>query len=182
MASLAASVSDSVGPDVEPVFPQAAVDDARLVADLTALHEAVARGTSALVKETLAIYCMAGLLSRHSGMAERPIGEAWPESRTVRLAREWLHAHWAENVQLADLANATNRSKYAVLRAFQCATGLTPHAYQVQLRMTKARDMLAAGRPLAEVAAETGHTDQSHFTNVFRAHAGATPGQYQRGC
>ncbi|TVM16397.1 AraC family transcriptional regulator [Oceanidesulfovibrio indonesiensis] len=182
MAALAASVSESDGPVVEPVFAQVAVDDARLVADLRALHEAVAREASVLVKETLALSCIAGLLSRHAGGPEGPGSKARPESRTVRLAQEWLHAHWADTVRLADLANATNRSEYAVLRAFQRATGLTPHAYQVQLRMAKAREMLAAGRSIAEVAAETGHTDQSHFTNVFRAHAGATPGQYQRGC
>ncbi|HWV76460.1 MAG TPA: helix-turn-helix domain-containing protein [Isoptericola sp.] len=47
-------------------------------------------------------------------------------------------------------------------------------------RVTAARAMLRAGRPLAETAYELGFADQSHFHRVFRAHVAATPGVYRR--
>jgi AraC-like DNA-binding protein len=152
--------------------------DPCLGADIAALHAAAAREKPVLETESCLLACLVGLLHRHGGLRKTT---APPELRTVALIRDWLHAHWAETVRLQDLAAAAGLSEYAVLRSFQRATGLTPHAYQVQLRMAEARSRLAAGRSIAEVAAATGHADQRHFTNVFRAHAGATPGQYQRG-
>lgn len=179
IAEAAASVLESVVGEL--VFARPVVRDARLLAMLRALHKSVRRGDAALAKESLLLDCVARLLERHADPRRGEEAEAAPEPRTVRLAREWLHEHWAEPVRLADLAAATGRSEFAVLRAFKRATGLPPHAYQVQLRMAKARVLLAGGMPIAEVAVETGHTDQSHFTNVFRAQTAATPGQYQRG-
>lgn len=34
--------------------------------------------------------------------------------------------------------------------------------------------------PIAEIAVTTGFCDQAHFTRVFRAATGVTPGQYRR--
>lgn len=178
IARAAASVLESETGEL--VFARPVVRNAQLLAGLRALHASVRQGEAALAKESLLLDCIARLLAMHAEPG-RGDAEANHEPRTVRLAREWLHEHWAEPVRLADLAKATGRSEYAVLRAFRKATSLTPHAYQVQLRMAQARVLLAGGMPIAEVAVETGHTDQSHFTNVFRAQTAATPGQYQRG-
>jgi AraC-like DNA-binding protein len=39
--------------------------------------------------------------------------------------------------------------------------------------------LLAEGMPVSQAALETGFSDQSHFTRVFRQYTGATPGQYR---
>jgi AraC-like DNA-binding protein len=44
-----------------------------------------------------------------------------------------------------------------------------------------AKRLLAQGRSIIDTALETGFSDQSHFTRVFREHTGATPNQYQAG-
>lgn len=62
---------------------------------------------------------------------------------------------------------------------FQAATGLSPHAYQNQLRVDLGKRLLAEGMDLSRVAAEAGFADQSHFTRVFRQYTGATPSQYR---
>ena len=41
--------------------------------------------------------------------------------------------------------------------------GLTPHAFQTNLRVAHARRMLAAGTPAAAVAAACGFADQAHL-------------------
>ena len=56
--------------------------------------------------------------------------------------------------------------------------GLPPHAYQIQLRVARARELVAAGVPLAEVATMTGFADQSHLTRLFKRVVGIPPGQY----
>jgi AraC-like DNA-binding protein len=48
------------------------------------------------------------------------------------------------------------------------------------VRIRRAERLIAAGRPLAEVSAETGFSSQSHLTRRFRQIIGVTPGQYAR--
>jgi AraC family transcriptional regulator len=42
-----------------------------------------------------------------------------------------------------------------------------------------AAEILSGHRSLAEIAAEAGFADQSHFTRVFRRQVGVTPGEYR---
>ena len=64
------------------------------------------------------------------------------------------------------------------MRVFRRQTGLPPHAYQTQVRIEAAKNLIIQGRSLAFVAAETGFADQSHFTRRFKQLAGITPGEY----
>jgi AraC-like DNA-binding protein len=63
---------------------------------------------------------------------------------------------------------------------FHREVGMPPHAYQIQLRVARARRLVAAGVPLAEVASMTGFADQSHLTRLFKRVVGVPPGQYAR--
>jgi AraC-like DNA-binding protein len=63
---------------------------------------------------------------------------------------------------------------------FRQAVGLPPHAYQLQLRLSHARNLLAQGFPISYVAHETGFFDQTHFTKQFKRHVGVTPGTYRK--
>ena len=60
------------------------------------------------------------------------------------------------------------------------AFGLAPHAYLVQLRLAKARRLLAAGQPPALVAMSLGFADQSHMGRWFRRAYAMTPAYYRR--
>ncbi|KAB8059924.1 AraC family transcriptional regulator [Janthinobacterium sp. FT14W] len=80
---------------------------------------------------------------------------------------------------LAQLAQSAGLSRYQLIRAFRAATGMTPHAYQLNASINRARGSLQAGTALAQLAHELGFADQSHFQRVFKAHAGITPGRYR---
>ncbi|WP_231038969.1 helix-turn-helix domain-containing protein, partial [Nitratidesulfovibrio oxamicus] len=99
----------------------------------------------------------------------------------IEAVRRHLRDHMADQVRLDVLARLAGRSRCHLLRMFQQATGLPPHAYQTQLRVEAAKGLLAAGHSISHVAAETGFSDQSHFSRVFRDLTGATPRQYQQG-
>jgi AraC-like DNA-binding protein len=43
-----------------------------------------------------------------------------------------------------------------------------------------AKQLLARGMSIAQVAAEVGFADQSHLTRKFKSLVGATPRQYQQ--
>jgi AraC-like DNA-binding protein len=69
---------------------------------------------------------------------------------------------------------------FALLRQFQRVVGLPPHAFVVQLRVERARDLLRAGRSPASVAAALGFADQAHLTRQFKQRIGVPPGAYAR--
>lgn len=100
------------------------------------------------------------------------------EPRAVSLAKEFLSENLDKKVSLEDVAKAVGLSRYHFLRVFKRATGLPPHAFRTQQRIRRARNLMRRGVPFADVALETGFSDQSHFTNKFRQFTGATPRQY----
>jgi AraC-like DNA-binding protein len=71
-------------------------------------------------------------------------------------------------------------SKFYLLRAFRRAHGITPHAYQMQLRLAHAWRFIVEGRPLSRATYDAGFADQSHLTRRFSAMFGLTPARYAR--
>jgi transcriptional regulator GlxA family with amidase domain len=45
-------------------------------------------------------------------------------------------------------------------------------------RLARARALIGAGAPLAEIAAATGFADQAHFTRHFKKAYGLPPGRW----
>ncbi|PAS95520.1 MAG: AraC family transcriptional regulator [Candidatus Dactylopiibacterium carminicum] len=100
--------------------------------------------------------------------------------RVARLGRDFLHANLTRDVGLDDLAAACGVDRFRLTRAFKAAFGLAPHAYLVQLRLARARHLLAQGQTPAMVASTLGFADQSHLGRWFRRAFGLTPAQYAR--
>jgi AraC-like DNA-binding protein len=161
-----------------PGLAQRVVCDPGLDAELRVLFDALRRPLVALDCESRLLECVARLVARH---AERGVGpERGTQSGGIARARDYLCAHVADHVALDELACVAGLSKFYLLRAFRRAYGLTPHAYQMQLRLARARRLLAEGSPLSHVTYDAGFADQSHLTRRFRAFFGFTPAQYAR--
>jgi AraC-like DNA-binding protein len=103
-----------------------------------------------------------------------------PLQRGVSRAREYLADNVAENVSLTDLAAISAMDPFALVRGFTRAYGIPPHAWLVQHRVRRAKELLRAGRQPADVAAALGFADQSHLTRHFHRLLGFTPGRYRR--
>ncbi len=84
----------------------------------------------------------------------------------------------AAPLSLAELAAEAGLSRFQLLRSFARETGLPPHAYRMQRRVTLARHLIAQGSALADVAASVGFADQSHMTRAFVQSFGLTPSRY----
>ena len=157
-------------------FPRMVARDRAMYA---ALHRAaliVEAGAEPLRKQSAMVGSFARLLRMWGKV--RDASPRGPEHRAVRLVREYLAAHIQDKVTLDELAGHAGLSRYYLLRVFKRETGMTPHSFHVQMRLSHAKGLMLAGTPLSEVALATGFTDQSHFSNAFRHYMGATPGQY----
>ena len=95
-------------------------------------------------------------------------------------ARELLHERVPGCITLSALADAVGVHPSHLARAFRREYGTGVGEYARTLRIEWALARLGAGnRTLAEVAADAGFADQSHFTRAVRAYAGVTPARYR---
>ncbi|MFO7597948.1 MAG: AraC family transcriptional regulator [Desulfocurvibacter africanus] len=137
----------------------------------------VADGGELLAKESAMVAAFSLLMASHATMRPSLPGSGG-EPEAVRRAKEHLHARLDGKVSLEELAAETGLSRYHLLRVFKAATGMSPYAYHLQLRVEHARRLLLNGLPFVQAASEAGFSDQSHFSNTFRHFFGMTPGQY----
>lgn len=109
--------------------------------------------------------------------ADETIETASPALRGVARMRERLNDDDFAT-DLDTLARDAGLTRFQALRAFKRRYGLPPHAYQLCLRVARARAMLLEGAAPADVAAHCGFVDQSHFNRHFKRIVGVTPLQF----
>lgn len=100
--------------------------------------------------------------------------------RSLQRAREYVHAHFSENLTLARVAHAAGVHPVYLGHIFRQEFGETLGEYLNRTRVRAAAAMLAnSDLPLSAVAVDLGFYDQSHFTRIFRQFTGATPGTFR---
>lgn len=125
----------------------------------------------------LAVHLVRYYLRRANGLSDVASSRL---PRAVCAAVDFIDSHYAQEISLADMAQAAHVSPFHLSRLFKKAMGMTPHQYLTRTRVESARTLLASGsRSLAEVAGAVGFADQSHLTRHFRRVLGVTPGQIQ---
>jgi transcriptional regulator GlxA family with amidase domain len=83
---------------------------------------------------------------------------------------------------MSELAGAAGVSAGYLTRLFREATGTTPGAFLHNLRMARARLLLERTTlSVAEVMAQVGSADWSHFARDFRRAHGLSPGMMRDG-
>jgi AraC-like DNA-binding protein len=99
-----------------------------------------------------------------------------------RVVRALLHDREIARVQ--DVAARFGLSTRSLQRLFQRYVGVTPKWVLRRYRLHEAAARLAEGSSgtWAEMAAELGYADQSHFIRDFTAAVGATPVEYATAC
>ena len=99
---------------------------------------------AALLGELIVLLGRKGTLS---GLDEAPLSRVAP-------AVDYLHDHFQTEISLEECARLCQMSKYHFIRQFTALTGTPPHAYQTELRLQRARDLLADSTlNVSEVAA-----------------------------
>ena len=100
-------------------------------------------------------------------------------SRQIKAVKKYIDEHFCGTLTLKKLANMAELSPFYFQRLFKKEVGVTPHVYITHKRIKKAKYLLKAGNPIADVAFRTGFVDQQHMTNRFKSIVGFTPCQFQ---
>ncbi|WP_321962681.1 AraC family transcriptional regulator [Paraburkholderia sp. J7] len=157
----------------------AAVAQSSTSAGLAALSaDSDAQRSDLLAVEGALLDALSTLLTRYGRTREAALRHG-PNDPRVETMKALLAADLAMPLRVADLAHAVGLSPFHATRLFTQATGLPPHAWRTQLRLQRALGPLREGASVADVAAASGFTDQSHFTRHFRRMFGVPPGRWQ---
>jgi AraC-like DNA-binding protein len=161
-----------------PAFNQAVIQDKMLAKRLLKLHQLLRQDKPYLEQESAFIETFADLLYHHA--VDRPnLETVRRESQTVARLRDYIEAHYADDIRLNDLASYAHWSPFYLLRVFHQEVGLPPHAYLESVRIRAAQRRLERDIPIVDIAYETGFSSQSHFSNAFKRFIGVTPGRYR---
>lgn len=138
---------------------------------------AVINDPDSLLESSSAFYSFIEFLARCHSMRGLPREQA-TLTGCVETVRKFIDENCTEQITLEDLSSKAGVSPFHLNRVFTSETGMPPHSYQVHRRIENSKRLLLEGFSIAHVAAETGFSDQSHFTKFFKRITGTTPGRF----
>lgn len=93
----------------------------------------------------------------------------------------YIEEHYAEKINLQDLADQVKISRSYLVSLFKQETGMTVWNYIVAERMKKARDLLLQSNMKSyEIGDKVGYDDPIYFSQLFKKHFGLSPMEYKK--
>ena len=159
-------------------FSRPVIADAGLAHETGAVHQALARGPVTFETEVRVVELLRRTVRRHA--SQRAATRVEPVHDIAARASELMEARFRGQLHLADVAQECGVSPFQLIRAFHATFGVPPHAFLMQVRLSRARAMLRCGETISTAAFACGFVDQSHLTRAFKRYYGMTPGAYAR--
>jgi AraC-like DNA-binding protein len=159
-----------------PRFREPVSKDAEGAALFLAAHRAIEEDKDLLLGEELLLRALGRAVVLFAGLD--PVA-APAHAPGIRRVKQVLDEACEEDHALSRLAQLAGTGPHHLIRAFRRETGLTPHAYVINRRIERAKDMLRRGETPGEAAQAVGFCDQAHFTRAFKARLGTTPAAYR---
>ena len=160
-----------------PWFREAVLHDEGLAQQLRLLFDLLEQPSNTLLKQTLFLSTIAWLISKYSQTKQHDTDLSNAKQRILNI-KELMASMPEQEFSLIELAEMANLSQWHFLRQFKKYTGLPPHAWLIQFRLHRAKQLLKRGENIALVADLCGFSDQSHFNRHFKKAMGVTPLQY----
>lgn len=96
--------------------------------------------------------------------------------KAVQFMIEYIHANYAEDITLEQLASRLYISKNYLNQLFKKVTGETFTNYVIRVRLEKAKALLLEGNYMVyEISEMVGYQNVPYFTTLFKRYCGVTP-------
>jgi AraC family transcriptional regulator len=162
--------------------PQIVVEHPNIAGLLRSMASEVAQGcpNGALYGQSLSLGLASYLSSRFSVKRRKRKPLRGLSQDQARQVVDYIQANIDCELTLFDLAELVQVSPRQFFRTFSKTFGTTPHRYVMNERVAQAKELIAKGQLLVEIAADLGFASQSHFCGVFRKFTGTSPGGFRR--
>jgi AraC-like DNA-binding protein len=160
--------------------------------DLRGVHQIIARLVQCYLerKDYFEVGCKALFLELLYFIAQHFRDAEWIQSEMVfqtaqapRLAPvlEFVEANYAEPITLKEAAYLTKMSVPQFVRLFKRVAGMSFVTYLIHVRLSRSVRLLKeSSLTIAQIACETGFSDQSYFDRRFKEAFGHTPRDFRR--
>ena len=100
----------------------------------------------------------------------------------IREMLEYIHANYADDITLADIARTANIGERECLRCFQRTIQLSPMQYLLKYRVMQGAVLLETERTktISEISGLCGFDSPSNFAKMFKRFYGCSPREYRR--
>ena len=100
------------------------------------------------------------------------------ELKEVKL---YIEQNYDKNINVDSLAKKSGYTTPYLIYKFKSAYGLPPKAYQNNIRLQKAKELLLTTDLMSrEIASAVGFSDELYFIRFFKKHIGLTPKQFTK--
>ena len=104
------------------------------------------------------------------------------EEYVVKKAQEYMEKHCSEQLLLSDIAAQFHLHPNYFSSLFKKQLDMTVRDYILQLRMTKAKELMKdSSLKLLDIALAVGYEDAAHFNRAFKNVTGVSPSVYRDG-
>ena len=95
--------------------------------------------------------------------------------------RKLLYKSAISRISIDDIAKKLYHSKNDITRQFKKKYNTTPHNYLIEVRIGKAKNLLAnSKKTLAEIANYLCFSSEYHFSNTFKKKVGLSPSEFRK--
>lgn len=102
-------------------------------------------------------------------------------SPQIQAAKNWMDEHFHENIQIEEVAAQVSLSRFYFSRRFREETGLSPHEYLLNLRLSYAKLQLSeSDDSIEEIAYDCAFCSASNLIRAFKKSTGLTPYQFRK--
>jgi AraC family transcriptional regulator len=158
------------------------LNDRHLVSLILALQADMEDGCPAgrLFGESLGTAIAVYLGRRYGAIRTGPLAKGGLPGYRLRRVIDYIASNLDKELSLLDLAGVAGASPHHFGELFRQSTSMSPHRYVLVRRIERAKELLRSpALTVLDVAVQTGFSDQSHFTKVFRRIVGTTPSHYR---
>lgn len=106
--------------------------------------------------------------------------DAGQKKNNLLPVREYLDEHFAEKIALSELAERFGISKFYLTRVFKEQYGVSINHYLLQVRITKAKNMLRfTDEKIETIGHICGLGEANYFSRTFKQEEGISPSEYR---
>ncbi|WP_165452531.1 AraC family transcriptional regulator [Paenibacillus thalictri] len=119
------------------------------------------------------------LLLQLLGTGKKALSENDAEQQLIQKMKAYLASNLSSPVSVKNMAKHAGYSESYFNMMFTKMLGMTPHAYLLNLRLERAKELLAYPTKFENIAEYCGFADAAHFSKAFKKKYGCSPREYR---
>lgn len=111
---------------------------------------------------------------------EKPDVTNLDSDRVIEIIHDYIEKNYSQNIKISHFSDEYFFSKEYLTRQFKAKYGCGIYEYVLQVRMTRARQLLQnQDMKIQDIAQRVGYADKNYFSKAFRTYYGVSPTEFR---